>query len=79
MLKPLDVLARALAIPSIVWSASNALLDVRRKWTDDSPLGLRDRLSDGFFERIEDQCRTRWAEVFTQDEPDEPQDRSAAA
>ena len=81
MFKPLDVVARALAIPSIVLSATSALLDIRHKRSDDPyGSGLLSRMSDGFFERIEDQCRARWAEVFASDGSDGPQsDRSAAA
>jgi hypothetical protein len=76
MLNPLDVAARAAAIPSIVLSASNALLAVLRRdaETTDDPYGSRfaARFTNGFFERIEDQFRTRWADLFASDEPDEP-------
>jgi hypothetical protein len=68
MMKPLDVLARAIAIPSIVLSATGTFLELGRKWADDSPSGLRARLSDGFFEHIEDRCRTRWTEIFPSDD-----------
>jgi hypothetical protein len=82
MINPLDVVARAAAIPSIVLSATNALLAVRRRdsTNEDDPYGSRfaARFTNGFFERIEEQCRTRWADLFASDEPDEP-GRSVAA
>jgi hypothetical protein len=72
MLNPLDVIARAAAIPQIVWSASTALLAVRRRdaGNEHNPYGSRfaARFTDGFFERIEDQFRSRWAELFHTDD-----------
>jgi hypothetical protein len=81
MLNPLDVAARAAAIPSIVLSATNALLAVRRRDAEntDDPYGSRfaSRFTDGFFERIESQFCTRWADLFTPDERDERDERAA--
>ena len=78
MLNPLDVLARAAAIPAIVWEASTALLAVRHHDASDqdNAFGSRfaARFTEGFFEHIEERCRTRWADLFTTDE----QDRRAA-
>ena len=80
MLKPLDVVVRALAIPSIVLTAASELLDIRRTRSDDPyGSGPLSRMSDGFFGRIEDQCRTRWAEVFAQPAQGEPDDEQHAA
>ena len=78
MLRPFDLLARATAIPAIVWSVSAALLDVGRRAIDD-PLSTpftRD-MFDGFFEQIERQCRSRWAGAFEPIEHDQPHSRAA--
>ncbi len=72
MINPLDVVVRAAKLSSIVLSASTALLAARRHDSDDgdNPFGSRfaARVHDGFFEHIEERCRTRWADLFDHNE-----------
>ena len=46
---------------------------------EDDPYGsgLLSRMSDGFFERIEDQCRARWTELFASEADENDVDRAA--
>jgi hypothetical protein len=76
MIKPLDLVVRVTALPHLAWGASGAILEARRRladafFGDPSSNELAGRMYDGFFERIEEQCRARWCEVFGAAEDDD--------
>ena len=66
---PIDVLSRIAAMPLIVHAASMSAIErARRRWdrTDDGDgderIGIVGRLSDEFFERVEERFRTRFTD-----------------
>lgn len=73
MIRPFDVFARAAAAPRIALSATASMIDARRRFTaafagDPDGSAFAARFFDGFFDRVEQQCRGRWCEVFVRDE-----------
>ena len=66
MIKPLDLFIRAVALPQIAFTASAAILETRRRIA--TPLA--GRMFDGLFDRVEEQCRSKWADVFSSDRSD---------
>jgi hypothetical protein len=84
MIKPLDLFVRVTALPHLAWSASGAILEARRRIAEvmsgdpeSSPFAAH--MFDGLFDRIEEQCRSRWFDVFgrTDDEREEADPRAA--
>lgn len=69
MTRPLDLLVRVVALPRIAWAASGSIIEARRRFTDavfGDPTSNKHagRIYAGFFDRVEEQCRTRWCDVF---------------
>lgn len=69
MTSPLDLFVRVSALPRIAWAASGSIFEARRRFADavfGDPISNEHagRMYDGFFDRVEEQCRTRWCEVF---------------
>lgn len=65
---PIDILGRLAAVPLIVRAASMSLVGrahrLRQRSDEDGAenrIGILERLSDGFFEHVEDRFRTRFA------------------
>jgi hypothetical protein len=85
MIKPLDVLVRVAALPHLAWGTSGAILEARRRLTDaffgdPSSNEFAGRMYDGFFDRVEEQCRSRWRDVFAAiSQGDDEDDESRAA
>ena len=76
MTRPLDLLVRVMALPRIAWAASGSIFEARRRFADavfGDPISNAHagRMYDGFFDRVEEQCRSRWCEVFGSLSPDD--------
>jgi uncharacterized protein YcbX len=62
---PIDILSRTIAVPMVVWSATTAALGSVRRRAVDPERGrpnIVERMSDEFFERVEERFRARWSE-----------------
>jgi hypothetical protein len=83
MLKPLALLVRISALPHLAWSASGAIFEAPRRLAealaaDPQRPGFARDMFDGFFDHLEEQCRSRWCEGFGLAASDDGDHRRAA-